>query len=611
MFDIPELNDLICWQLELDDLARCARVNKKWHKCAIPYLWYEFTFSEDSLSTEKAAFCKLVAEDFLHQRWEQQSQKIKEDLDQDIQPPSSPFLSSLSKHGRWIRRTSGPGELLSCLDLLSHVYARRLELSIIDPFEYPSPDELLRHFYKCCRTIQVDYVRLMPEDFRSGLCKMITEEVVLHVRHLHIEDFASRFKIHPSDLKCLLDRLSTTLEVLTLRVNVSSTEDERREKGTKAWTSFRELNLLERHGASYTGPFWSWLWARCAHAERLEVGSINEAETQSLADAIWTHMPNLHTIQVKWNKSGSHNLTDKQIATLLSCSRNGWRVVIMSNNLNFGNAALRVLTLHYSTLVELLVDGCNGFTGKDLAQVLSSCPNLRILVAIDDEIYSEDVEFISIDAGMFIDQDPSTGILKTWPCESSLELLAIKISNIPRPDVKRASASAEAYPGQGREIQNLVYERLARLASLQILWLGHCPEFIDDRPRYGHQVLQHDCLEMSLESGLEKLAGLKEMRALSVARMERRNGYDDILWMAKNWPKLLMIAGLDDRIGDMVAMEWLNRQYPWIILPIFQEESNGGSDNYSNYGYSYGYDYYGYSYGCDYDDIDRDWSHYN
>jgi hypothetical protein len=233
------------------------------------------------------------------------------------------------------------------------------------------------------------------------------------------------------------------------------------------------------------------------------------------------------------------------------------------------------------------------------------------LVAIDDEIYSEDVEFISIDAGMFIDQDPSTGILKTWPCESSLELLAVKINNIPRPDVKRASASAEAYPGQGREIQNLVYERLARLASLQILWLGHCPEFIDDQPRYGHQVLQHDCLEMSLESGLEKLAGLKEMRALSVARMERRNGYDDILWMAKNWPKLLMIAGLDDRIGDMVAMEWLDRQYPWIILPIFQEESNGSSDNYSNYGYSYGYDYYGYSYGCDYDDIDRDWSHYN
>ncbi|KAG0243219.1 hypothetical protein BGX31_011028 [Mortierella sp. GBA43] len=261
-----------------------------------------------------------------------------------------------------------------------------------------------------------------------------------------------------------------------------------------------------------------------------------------------TCMPNLDAFHLGYHR-GTQKLNDEQIATLLSGSNNGWRELKVSDNMEFGRSALKALTLHFLTLQELIVDGCHGFTGENLVQVLSSCPNLRSLVAIDDRKYSRVVVFTHIEYNVFIDQDLNTGTLRTWSCEASLKVLKVMIGGIPRPDIQYADIE-ETYHGQGREIQEVVYERLARLTNLETLWLGHDPVMSDDIQYYHHIRFQYDCLAMSLDSGLDKLSRLKALTELSVTHMKKNTKIKDIQWMVENWPRLGVIYGLILRYGS-------------------------------------------------------------
>ncbi|KAI8355996.1 hypothetical protein B0O80DRAFT_448477 [Mortierella sp. GBAus27b] len=564
MFDIPELDDLICWHLGRRDLIRCAQVNKRWHDIVIPFLWGDFTFLEHCKT--KAAFHKLVEEDFLHEQRQQRTQNSGRDTGQHTQPPQSPLSPSLTKYGHFIRKTPDPKELLSYFRHSPHIL-RFMALTPGD-IRYPTPNELLRHFYKRCHgPIQVDSMTLTHEDFTGDLWKTITEDVVFRVQHLQIGMYQRRktdAKVDSQMLECLLHRLSTTLERLTFQVDIDFRKSERLMTDTNRWTLLKELRILK--GYATTESFWPWLWTRCHYVEKLEVASIDDSDTRTLTSTMLTCMPNLDAFHLGYHR-GTQKLNDEQIATLLSGSNNGWRELKVSDNMEFGRSALKALTLHFLTLQELIVDGCHGFTGENLVQVLSSCPNLRSLVAIDDRKYSRVVVFTHIEYNVFIDQDLNTGTLRTWSCEASLKVLKVMIGGIPRPDIQYADIE-ETYHGQGREIQEVVYERLARLTNLETLWLGHDPVMSDDIQYYHHIRFQYDCLAMSLDSGLDKLSRLKALTELSVTHMKKNTKIKDIQWMVENWPRLGVIYGLVREIyeDDTYAIRWLEDHFPKITL---------------------------------------------
>ncbi|KAF9330931.1 hypothetical protein BG006_006172 [Podila minutissima] len=52
-----------------------------------------------------------------------------------------------------------------------------------------------------------------------------------------------------------------------------------------------------------------------------------------------------------------------------------------------------------------------------------------------------------------------------------------------------------------------------------------------------YYLLQQDCLEMSLENGLEELASLKELRVLDFSNMDHRITAAERKWMRTYWPK--------------------------------------------------------------------------
>jgi hypothetical protein len=164
----------------------------------------------------------------------------------------------------------------------------------------------------------------------------------------------------------------------------------------------------------------------------------------------------------------------------------------------------------------------------------------------------------------FVDLDPDTGLLKPWLCERSLKVLEIKFAPIPRPDSENESMVAEAYPGQGREIQSQVYDRIARLTHLDTLRLGYicASRYTGYRPEMS--------LEMSLESGLDKLSGLKSLNELSIQKVATRIGTKEVQWMVENWPNLSAIYGLDERGRDVEAVECIRENFPKIVVQKWQ-----------------------------------------
>jgi hypothetical protein len=293
------------------------------------------------------------------------------------------------------------------------------------------------------------------------------------------------------------------LEYPHLKVSIEHDEDEndamadREEIVAEEWTSLKEL--VPDHCYSNSTAFWSRLSRRCSQVERLSI--IDHFETTlRVADCIVAHMHNLREITLSHLSKYSKCFTDDMIALILSSSRKGWKVVRLQNVGGFKSASMEALLRHSSTLERLVIEGCDGPMSHDMIQLLTRCSRLQSFVDTDEDSYS-DRHFPRIHANLFIDRDPINGSFKPWTCEDSLKELKIRITGIPRSDLKDKCVVKEKYPGQGRDIQGQVYDRLARLVNLEALWLGDQRWEDGNRDRDDMED-QYDSLEMSLESGL-------------------------------------------------------------------------------------------------------------
>ncbi|KAF9360625.1 hypothetical protein BGX26_008463 [Mortierella sp. AD094] len=560
MFDIPELDDIVCLQLRRNDLSQCARVNKKWHDVVTPYLWRDI--SHIPFVSQQKAFRRVVLDDYLDDQEHQQSQEEDHSLKQHIQKRSSPSLSPLAKYGPCIRTIPEPARLLEYLRSTGQA-------------EEPATHDLLCHLLKHCSAIEVQHLRLYGDVLQSNhLMRTVADFILPHARSVLIRT-AYGAPVQSWRLKYLLARCSSKLEELTLDLVVSDTEDGRdgeeeheEEEVSNAGAQPKYLRLLRCGDKSDSKAFWSSLWRRCVYVERLEVCDIADI-VQSLAEGMLSHMPNLSRIDLGsetfcYKDDDGYDvyymeLMDEHVATLLSSSRRGWKAVQMRSSASFGEASTAALANHFPTLEELVVLGGLSFVGNDLVRVLSSCPNIHTLVTIDDGIYyNSDNMSVELEANTFIDLDPGTGALNTWACETSLKVLKVIITYVDNTTCL----------SHGGTIQSQVYERLARLVNLKTLWLGHDARVQRERLPDESMVLQEDCLRMSLESGLGKLEGLVALRELNVSNMETRIGWRELQWMTEHWPRLRIIIGLDGEDDDKEAVQWLREHCPDIKVLV-------------------------------------------
>ncbi|KAK3811081.1 MAG: hypothetical protein J3Q66DRAFT_390966 [Benniella sp.] len=538
MLDLPELLEKVFQHLGRHDLTQCAQVNKQWHTLTIPHIWRDLTcvYSGDA---RRKAFRRMVLEDYLQEKGYQEGSS---------QP------STLSKCGHLIRLLPSPEDLSTALQTKA----------CTQQGDEPTTHDLLFHLFKHSSRAQVQSLRYEYKDLEKDKMVSVLEFTLPRLRSLVIRAQLRGTQSEFIKFKSVLDQCSTTLESLEVNISVQRAdeavdmEDMATENESICWTSLKNLTLQHDLDTWDTRPFCSWIWKRCSRVERLYVRKINQSTT-SLVQAMLAYMHNLHEITMGFytlfdrDRTVENEMNEDVVAALLSGSHHGWRSVSLATTAIFGRVTMSALAMHYSTLEELHVDGSKDLPTWYLVQVLSSCPHLHTLS------YTNMGEGCSVVDGMaFVDLDPDTGLLKPWLCEGSLMILEVKIAGIPRTDLENESVVAEAYPGQGREIQSQVYDRLGRLTKLEMLQLG-------DQFHFGN-IHQYGCLEMSLESGLDKLSGLKSLKELNIEKMETKIGTQEAQWMVGNWPKLNTISGLDGCGRDVEAVNWIRENCPKIVV---------------------------------------------
>lgn len=228
------------------------------------------------------------------------------------------------------------------------------------------------------------------------------------------------------------------------------------------------------------------------------------------------------------------------------------------------------LLKHALTLEHFFARAC-GIESKAIQELLCASPRLRSLEGVEEDL----VMFVDVKAEL----DAVDAVRSPWVCKE-LEVFECRISRVPRPDVTWTSFYHELshelrptiphhpqgpviVPGSPQEIiqreshalQRRILNQLGRLTHLRVLTLG--TERRDYGPHGFYQLVirgfkthivsalaQHSCLELTLESGLDELAGLKELEELNVGQMGHRIGLAEVQWMVAQWPKLKSIVGL-------------------------------------------------------------------
>jgi len=411
--------------------------------------------------------------------------------------------------------------------------------------------ELLRHlFTRCSPDVQVKSFWLYTYSLsleRDNLMKEMIDFTLPRLRHLHIQVPLPIPQTRASGLMDLLDRCGTLLWKLELNIGVigdagTKVGDAPTEYEPNGWASLKELTLYEWNDKANDKTFWSWLFKRCGEVENLEVREF-WGTAEFLAQAMRTHMPKLNQCTLGISNQPSQ-MPEDAVATLLSGSCNGWKRVKLGSGAVFGGMAMNALEKHYSTLEALDLSGC-GQSSDDFVQVLRSCTHLHSFANFG--------HYGRVDARAFIDLDPETGSLRPWKCEATLKELKVRIAGVPRSYMEHDSDPEKECPDPGFDLNGRLYDRLARLTHLETLHLG------DKDP--DDDLLD---LEMSLESGLHKLAGLRSLKELSVGSSSTKVNVKEVRWMAKHWPKLRVIKGLHEDGDSWEAVEWLRKHHPQI-----------------------------------------------
>ncbi|KAG0292994.1 hypothetical protein BGZ96_003450 [Linnemannia gamsii] len=126
------------------------------------------------------------------------------------------------------------------------------------------------------------------------------------------------------------------------------------------------------------------------------------------------------------------------------------------------------------------------------------------------------------------------GGVEDWVC-SELEVFECQIGIIQRPDIT-GNILGVPTSDQSIDLQRKVYAKLAQLTKLRELTSG----FPTDTTLNMYERVcyrQYDCLAMTLESGLDLLKGLKELRVVELEDMEVYiSGEKEQSWFAEHWP---------------------------------------------------------------------------
>ncbi|KAF9125156.1 hypothetical protein BGW39_007625 [Mortierella sp. 14UC] len=335
--------------------------------------------------------------------------------------------------------------------------------------------------------------------------------------------------------------------------------------------------------------------ARCGSLERVRLDSVDERFMRLVPTYLRQFCPRLTSLQL--TRRLEHE--DEAIALMLRSSVSGWKELRLPWLNEFGPLAFEALMESAATLEVLVIAHWGRLDKACFLDLLCSAERLRRLEGLPDGETNYNAAEVWVHAYDAFLEHIEGRKDRTWALGPSMEYLQMQIVGVPRPDVAcrlnggsffrlapfHLVADLHVDASQRYDVQRYIYEQLGRMTGLQELLLGILGpdwdhyEGMGVTPEMDEQELEEElldyyitfryrCLEFSLESGLELLSGLKELRVLDVRSTAHRIGVKELEWMSKNWPKLKAVKGLyacrnwtgdkeDNKVWEDAVKEWM------------------------------------------------------
>ena len=196
-------------------------------------------------------------------------------------------------------------------------------------------------------------------------------------------------------------------------------------------------------------------------------------------------------------------------------------------------------------------------TINTLSILLENCPHLIKFDGIEHKIEADYLlEHPWVCKGLEVLRFQIVGVHRLTEEEDMDYRQGKLFQNINRDLVEKEREAIEKYERLQAQ-QRRVYDRLAEMVHLRVLDLGmeyRTVGVLVSRPQihYGVHVYEDygrpipDTLELSLESGLDRLSTLRELEVVGFEGVDHRIDYGELRWMGQSWPRLKEMRGLQE-----------------------------------------------------------------
>ncbi|KAG0037117.1 hypothetical protein BGZ82_003143 [Podila clonocystis] len=573
---------------ELSTLSICARVNRSLSNAVVPLLWRKIyprngKTLEHLLSTEG---CQGLVKNAAHIR---ELLLVGEDMLKLFIPQQHGSATDAGDGSSELERaTDGNDPLVRCTNLVSLVVAS-------------FKDSFLRMDDFCVESFQFRESSLLSKDLEQGIMAFIQSnpriksvrvlnvispmmaQTIIHGGLPNLQELDFRSRISAQTTKTLLDTLPQYITKFTLAgidgftsifsIKDSDDDDEDEDKDDlsnkdkketfndkddvtaeaepishHALTKLHLYGNLEDHVEYILLPF---LNTCSTSLTDFKTTGIDCYKNNSVRDALARLDVHMESIYFRHDSGYDEDAEDEEIAETLALSKR-MKFIDLYRCYNTGPQAVAAILGSAEHLENLALPSRCQVSSADLQAILSQAMKLRHFIKYYPDFWIEDLsQLLSLSASEFLGFEWKSPSLQAFGC----------VIQVPRPNDHMPQEHQDPTWNNptlehSHQVQRQVYRQLGKQTHLQQLYLGASI----GSPEVPHRLWYS--LEMTLSSGLDELAGMKNLCVLSVHHMNQHIGVKELEWMCDHWPSLLRIDGMCLRGEKLPAeiKEWLEEE---------------------------------------------------
>ncbi|KAG0025331.1 hypothetical protein BGZ81_007230 [Podila clonocystis] len=600
VLNLPHLlQEIAYWILRPKYLAACVRVNKTWNDAITPVLWRYFILHKRSRPAIwispaiqrtigiSPAIQRAISKNAHHVRClVTRSTSVFEHLGPDTRIRKLTYDVSLRPS---LRADESLQDLIQFLD--KQRWHGKFEAFSTTLFPFDSTEQvksLMRAVPESVQELEIyssDITYDRPESLMvllySCSSKRHLQALTIEMGYDELEDFQEQ---HES-FTAFWNRMRLDQDAMdTIHDQQQQQQQKQRHPNTLTLKQLTLMGNFQRFEDSILFPLLQF----CPSLETLNIPTIYPDRLNDLVTILRAHCPRLKGLLLNQN-----DFSDEQVSHLIDSGIQGKLEHIAFSGAEDEITGRRIMEMselgtqralleNAATLAVLHLHNCGlALTSTWIQQVLVQCSRLkelRITGVITLPYPDNDATAYIPQTRMGRQRRVLTGLNamdirgEPWSC-TYLRVLQLVIRNVPRSETRLPLGVSVGMDGKQRQdmdqyllyeepvvmteaesrtVQRQICQRIGALKHLQELNLGLFEFYRDDVDRLDDvkivTPIQHQCLELSLETGLQALADLRELRQLKIQRIGHAMGAQEIEWMVRQgvWPKLRLINGVAD-----------------------------------------------------------------